>query len=92
MNFKIPTTRIANTAFRRTEAASEQKNSTTSSPNRSNALERTPNKDSFELSIGYINDTHGQTNNMMRILSGIKGDLRLSAGDNSIGNEENVKL
>ena len=45
--------------------------------------------DTFELSVGYINDTHGQTNNMMRILSGIKGDLRLSAGDNDIGDEKN---
>ena len=46
--------------------------------------------DTFELSVGYINDTHGHTNNMMRILSGIKGDLRLSAGDNDIGDEKNV--
>lgn len=53
------------------------------------ALERTPSKDSFEISIGYINDTHGQTNNMMRILSGLKGDLKLSAGDNDIGDEKN---
>ncbi len=45
--------------------------------------------DTFEMSVGYINDTHGQTNNMMRILSGIKGDLRLSAGDNDIGDEKN---
>lgn len=45
--------------------------------------------DTFEMSIGYVNDTHGQTNNMMRILSGIKGDLRLSAGDNDIGDEKN---
>ena len=48
------------------------------------------NKDKFEMSIGYVNDIHGQTNNMMRILSGIKGDLRLSAGDNDIGDEKNV--
>lgn len=88
MNFKIPTAKITSIAFRRTEAANEQKN-ITSSPNRSNVLERTPNKDNFELSIGYINDTHGQTNNMMRILSGLKGDLRLSAGDNDIGDEKN---
>lgn len=54
-----------------------------------NKLERNPNKDSFELSIGYLNDLHGQTNNMMRILSGIKGDLILSAGDNDIGDEKN---
>ena len=45
--------------------------------------------DTFEMSIGYVNDTHGQTNNMMRILSGIRGDLRLSAGDNDIGDEKN---
>ena len=46
--------------------------------------------DTFELSVGYINDAHGQTNNMMRILSGLKGDLRLSAGDNDIGDEKNT--
>ncbi len=45
--------------------------------------------DKFEMSVGYVNDTHGQTNNMMRILSGIRGDLRLSAGDNDIGDEKN---
>lgn len=48
--------------------------------------------DSFEMSVGYINDTHGQTNNMMRILSGIKGDLKLSAGDNDIGDEKNKEI
>ena len=47
-------------------------------------------KDTFELSVGYINDIHGQTNNMLRILSGFKGDLKLSAGDNDIGDEKNV--
>ena len=45
--------------------------------------------DTFEMSVGYINDAHGHTNNMMRILSGIKGDLRLSGGDNDIGDEKN---
>ena len=45
--------------------------------------------DSFELSVGYVNDIHGQTNIMIRILSGLKGDLRLSAGDNDIGDEKN---
>ncbi len=45
--------------------------------------------DKFELSVGYINDIHGQTNNMMRILSGLKGDLKVSAGDNDIGDEKN---
>lgn len=49
-------------------------------------------KDSFELSVGYINDTHGQANNMIRILSGLKGDLRLSAGDNDIGDEKNTAI
>ena len=29
---------------------------------------------------------------MMRILSGLKGDLRLSAGDNDIGDEKNTKI
>ena len=45
--------------------------------------------DTFEMSLGYVNDIHGQTNNMMRILSGLKGDLKLSAGDNDIGDEKN---
>ena len=46
------------------------------------------NQDNFEMSIGYVNDIHGQTNNMIRILSGFKGDLRLSAGDINTGNEK----
>ena len=54
-----------------------------------NNLERTPDNDTFEIKIGYVNDLHGQTNNMMRILSGIKGDIILSAGDNDIGDEKN---
>ncbi len=54
-----------------------------------NKFEKSPSQDSFEMSIGYVNDLHGQTNNMMRILSGIKGDLRLSGGDNDIGDEKN---
>ena len=54
-----------------------------------NSLEKSPNKDTFEMSIGYVNDLHGQTNNMTRILSGIRGDLRVSAGDNNIGDEKN---
>ena len=58
---------------------------------KSNLL-REPKNDTFEMSIGYVNDTHGQTNNMMRILSGIKGDLRLSAGDNDIGDEKNTAV
>ena len=55
-------------------------------------LEKSPTKDSFEISIGYVNDTHGQTNNMMRILSGIKGDIVVSAGDNDIGDEKNKEV
>lgn len=55
-------------------------------------FERTPNNDKFELSVGYVNDLHGQTNNMMRILSGIKGDIVLSAGDNHISNQDNRKV
>ena len=55
-------------------------------------LEKTPQNDTFEMSIGYVNDEHGQTNNMMRILSGLKGDLRLSAGDNDIGDEKNKAI
>ena len=64
-------------------------NAAISSPQNSSNLERNPESDKFEMSIGYVNDTHGQANNMMRILSGIKGDLRLSAGDNDIGDEKN---
>lgn len=52
-------------------------------------FERSPKQDEFKISVGYVNDIHGQTNNMMRILSGIKGDLKLSAGDNDIGDEKN---
>lgn len=54
-----------------------------------NKLEKTPQSDTFEMSVGYVNDLHGQTNNMTRILSGLKGDLNLSGGDNNIGDEKN---
>ena len=54
-----------------------------------NRLEKNPKNDEFEFSLGYVNDLHGQTNNMIRILSGIKGDLVLSGGDNVIGDEKN---
>lgn len=46
-------------------------------------------QDNFQLSVGYINDTHGQVNNQLRIISGLKGDIRLSAGDDQIGSEKN---
>ena len=59
---------------------------------KSGYLEKSPANDTFEMSIGYVNDTHGQTNNMMRILSGLKGDLRLSAGDNDIGDQKNQNI
>ena len=65
------------------------KNSVTS---KINQLEQSPEKDSFEISIGYVNDTHGQTNNMLRILSGVSGDIVLSAGDNDIGDEKNKSV
>ncbi len=55
-------------------------------------LEKSPESDKFQISIGYVNDAHGQTNNMMRILSGLKGDLNLSAGDNDIGDEKNKAI
>ena len=48
--------------------------------------------DRFELSVGYVNDIHGQTNNMLRILSGLRGDLKLSGGDNTIGDESNKQI
>ena len=65
-----------------------KRNENTTQPKES-ALERSPKKDDFKISVGYVNDIHGQTNNMMRILSGIKGDIKLSAGDNDIGDEKN---
>lgn len=77
-SFKLPTIQ-----FRANNTISNN------SKNKESELERNPKQDSFEMSIGYVNDTHGQTNNMMRILSGIKGDLKLSAGDNDIGDEKN---
>lgn len=45
--------------------------------------------DSFQLSVGYVNDTHGQINNQLRILSGVEGDIRFSGGDDQIGSEKN---
>ena len=60
--------------------------------NASSPLVKSPNKDSFEISIGYVNDAHGQTNNMLRILSGLSADLVLSAGDNDIGDEKNKNI
>ena len=60
-----------------------------SEPSKNNILEKSPQQDTFEMSVGYFNDLHGQTNNMLRILSGLKGDLKFSGGDNGIGDEKN---
>ena len=90
MNFKIPSTNLSAITFRR-ENAHGNKNEKETFP-KSTLLEKSPDKDKFELSVGYVNDTHGQTNNMMRILSGLKGDIRLSAGDNDIGDEKNQEI
>ena len=86
MNIKISTTNIniPKISFRKNDNKQNVTNPTDSK------LEKTPQKDTFEMSIGYVNDEHGQTNNMMRILSGLKGDLKLSAGDNDIGDEKRV--
>lgn len=83
MNFKIPNFNqyIHNVTFKSND------NKRFSQPTYN--LKPIPN-DTFEMSIGYVNDLHGQTNNMLRVLSGIKGDLKLSAGDNDIGDEKNA--
>ena len=57
-----------------------------------NVPDKASANDTFELSVGYVNDIHGQTNNMLRILSGLKGDINLSAGDNNIGDESNKNV
>lgn len=80
MNVQIPTYKNISYSFAFRKNPQSSKN---------NMLEKQPQRDSFELSVGYINDLHGQTNNMLRILSGIKGDLRFSGGDNNIGDEKN---
>jgi len=74
------------------EIRSSYTNNSNQGKSKSSPLERSPLKDSFEISIGYVNDTHGQTNNMMRILSGIDGDIVVSAGDNDIGDEKNKNI
>ena len=73
-------------------AANPQKPNQPNQSKGTSPLEKSPLKDTFEISIGYVNDTHGQTNNMMRILSGIEGDIVLSAGDNDIGDEKNQEV
>ena len=89
MNLKVlQSTNICHSTFRN----DNRKNADVSVAKKTNLLEKSPNQDKFEISIGYVNDTHGQTNNMMRILSGLKGDLKLSAGDNDIGDEKNKAI
>ena len=88
MNFKISTINFNNIP----KLSFRANDNMLSNPEKENTLEKTPETDVFEMSVGYVNDTHGQTNNMMRILSGIKGDLKLSAGDNDIGDEKNDKI
>ena len=82
MNFNIPkfNTNIPKITFKSNDnkAFSQSTYNTKPIPN-----------DTFEMSVRYVNDIHGQTNNMLRILSGLKGDLNLSAGDNDIGDEKN---
>ncbi len=87
MNFNIPKFNInlSQVTFKSNRKATLNNQSTNVKPVNIKPIQN----DTFEMSVGYINDTHGQTNNMMRILSGIKGDLRLSAGDNDIGDEKN---
>ncbi len=79
MNIKVALSNISpyTFTFRKSESSNPSK------------LEKSPKADTFELSVGYINDLHGQTNNMVRILSGLKGDIRFSGGDNGIGDEKN---
>ena len=84
MNFNIPKFNINISQFKGRQSLPMMSNPTFKS--------QEPQNDTFELSVGYINDTHGQANNMMRILSGLKGDLRLSGGDNDIGDEKNKAI
>lgn len=88
MNLKIlQSTNILKPAFKRDQRANAENLSIKNSN-----LEKSPVSDTFKISVGYVNDAHGQTNNMMRILSGLKGDLNLSAGDNDIGDEKNKAI
>ena len=80
VNFSSPKFNKPTTSFKKNEQTKPEN------------LEKTPKNDSFEMSVGYVNDTHGQTNNMMRIIGGLKGDLRVSAGDNDIGDEKNKSV
>ena len=75
--------------FKASNPNQQSKTTTRNSSSNPNSYNAEQNKDSYQISIGYVNDAHGQTNNMIRILSGLSGDIVLSAGDNDIGDEKN---
>ena len=50
-----------------------------------------PNNQPAKLSIGYINDFHGQLTKMERtILPLKKADIRVTGGDTMLGDERNI--
>ncbi len=52
-----------------------------------------PNDGSTKIKIGYINDFHGQLTKMERTIIPLQDcDIRLSGGDNFLGDERNVSL
>lgn len=52
-----------------------------------------PNDGSTKIKIGYINDFHGQLTKMERTIIPLQNcDIRLSGGDNFLGDERNVSL
>ena len=52
-----------------------------------------PNNQPAKLSIGYINDFHGQLTKMERtILPLKKADIRVTGGDTFLGDERNISL
>ena len=59
--------------------------------NNTSPFEKSPAHDTYEISIGYVNDAHGETNNMMRILSGLEGDLVFILPDDCFMSVDNIK-
>lgn len=52
-----------------------------------------PNDGSTKIKIGYINDFHGQLTKMERTIIPLQNcDIRLSGGDNFLGDERNISL
>lgn len=52
-----------------------------------------PNDGSTKIKIGYINDFHGQLTKMERTIIPLQNcDIRLSGGDNFLGDERNLSL